>query len=83
MRIDGRAHARITVTRNAPNDIGQRELFVSLDGTELVIVRVGEAVTREVEPVHGRQPGRPGDVRHRHGPLGGVPIHLTVEREAD
>ena len=44
------ARARITVTRNAPNDIGQRELFVSLDCTELAIMRFGEAVTREVEP---------------------------------
>lgn len=44
------AQARITVTRNAPNDIGQRELFVSLDGTELATMRFGEAVTREVQP---------------------------------
>ncbi|MEQ1574034.1 MAG: hypothetical protein ABL993_07285 [Vicinamibacterales bacterium] len=44
------AKARITVTRNAPNDIGQRELFVALDGQELAIIRFGESVSRDVEP---------------------------------
>ena len=47
--MDGR-QARITVTRNAANDIGQRELFVSLDGQELAIMRFGESVTREIDP---------------------------------
>ena len=47
--MDGR-QARITVTRNAANDIGQRELFVSLDGQELAIMRFGESVTKEVDP---------------------------------
>ena len=42
--------ARLTVSRQHPEDIGQREIFVSLDGTELAILRHGESVTRDVTP---------------------------------
>jgi len=41
---------RITVTRNSPGDIGQREIFVALDGKEFAILRYGDSVTRDVEP---------------------------------
>ena len=41
---------QITVTRNSPGDIGQREIFVALDGKEFAILRHGESVTRDVEP---------------------------------
>ena len=42
--------ARITVSRQSPDDIGQREIFISMDGTGLGILRHGESVTREVTP---------------------------------
>jgi|SoiMethySBSTD1v2_1073268.scaffolds.fasta_scaffold2048396_1 hypothetical protein len=44
------ARARITVNRQAPRDIGQREVFVALDGKEFAIMRYGDVVTRETEP---------------------------------
>lgn len=42
--------SRLTIRRQSPEDIQQREVFVSLDGEELAILRYGEAVTREVTP---------------------------------
>ena len=42
--------ATITVSRVSSEDIAQREVFVSLDGIELAILRFGETVTRDVEP---------------------------------
>jgi len=42
--------ARLTIRRQSPDDIQQREVFVSLDGSELGILRFGDSVTREVEP---------------------------------
>jgi hypothetical protein len=42
--------ARVTVSRQDPGDIGSREIFVSLDGEELAILRHGESVTRELAP---------------------------------
>ena len=42
--------ARITLTRQSPEDIGQREVFASLDGEEMAILRHGESTTREVQP---------------------------------
>ncbi len=44
------SHARVTVRRQSPDDIQQREVFVSLDGSELGILRFGDSVTREIEP---------------------------------
>ena len=44
------APARVTVRRQSPADIQQREVFVSLDGSELGILRFGDSVTRELEP---------------------------------
>jgi hypothetical protein len=40
----------LTVRRQSPDDIQQREVYVSLDGVELAILRYGESVTRDVEP---------------------------------
>jgi hypothetical protein len=48
--VRDRPGARITVSRQSPDDFGQREIFASLDGVELAILRHGEAVTRDVEP---------------------------------
>ena len=42
--------ARLTIRRQSPDDIQQREIFVSLDGTELAILKFGDTVTHEVEP---------------------------------
>jgi hypothetical protein len=42
--------SRLTIRRQSPDDIQQREVFVSLDGEELAILRYGESVTREVTP---------------------------------
>ena len=44
--------ARLTIRRESPDDIQQREVFVALDGAELGILRFGDTVTREVEPGH-------------------------------
>ena len=40
----------VTVSRQSPADIGQREVFVAVDGVEFAIMRHGESVTREIEP---------------------------------
>ena len=42
--------ARITVERTSPGDIGFREIFVSIDGEDIAILRNGESVTRELPP---------------------------------
>jgi hypothetical protein len=44
------ANARITVSRQSKDDLGQREIYLHLDGEELAILRHGESVTREVPP---------------------------------
>lgn len=48
MPTDTSASARITVRRQSPDDIQQREVFVSLNGSELGILRYGDSATREV-----------------------------------
>jgi hypothetical protein len=40
----------ITVTRQSANDVGFREIFVSIDGEQIAILRHGEAVTHEITP---------------------------------
>ena len=42
--------ARITVSRDAPNDVKVRQVVVSLDGAPLATLLYGESVTREIEP---------------------------------
>ena len=41
---------RVTVSRQSPDDVGEREIFVTLDGTELAILRNGETAVRDVGP---------------------------------
>lgn len=41
--------ARITVSRQAPADVRQRQLVVSIDGETVATLLFGDAVTREVE----------------------------------
>jgi hypothetical protein len=42
--------ATITVSRTSPEDLGLREIFVSLDGESIAILSNGESVTRTVAP---------------------------------
>ena len=42
--------ATITVRRQSKDDVGYREIFVSLDGESLGILRHGDVVTRETSP---------------------------------
>jgi hypothetical protein len=42
--------SRITIHRDSPEDAGFREVFVSLDGKQLVMLRHGESFTTEVTP---------------------------------
>jgi hypothetical protein len=41
--------ARITVRRDSPEDAGFREVFVSIDGEQIAMLRDGESVTTEVK----------------------------------
>ena len=43
-------HARLTVTRNLPTDVGQRQVYVSLDGKPFATLVFGQSVTREIDP---------------------------------
>jgi hypothetical protein len=36
------------VTRRSPADIAQREIYISVDGEEMAILRHGDSTTREV-----------------------------------
>jgi hypothetical protein len=42
--------ARITICRQSPQDAGYCEIFVSLDGEQLVMLQFGETYTCEVKP---------------------------------
>jgi hypothetical protein len=42
--------ARITVAREAPNDVKVRQVSLSLDGEALATLMYGESVTRQLEP---------------------------------
>jgi hypothetical protein len=42
--------ARITIRRESPDDVGFREIFVSLDGEQVAILRPYETFTQEVTP---------------------------------
>lgn len=44
------AQARITVRRQSPTDLAQREIFVTVDGEELAILQLGDEATREIAP---------------------------------
>ena len=40
--------ARITIRRESPDDVGFREIFVSLDGEQVAILRASETCSLEV-----------------------------------
>ena len=42
--------ATLTVRRQAPDDIGYREIYVLLDGESIGMLRHGQALTREIQP---------------------------------
>jgi hypothetical protein len=42
--------ATITVRRKSPEDVGYREIFVSLDGHWLPVLHHGDEITREIVP---------------------------------
>lgn len=46
--------ATVIVTRNARHDVGERELYVSLDGAPNHILRYGDSVKLPVAPGHHR-----------------------------
>ena len=42
--------ASITIRRKSKEDVGYREVFVSLDGERLGILQHGDEITRDIEP---------------------------------
>ena len=42
--------ARLSITRQSPGDVRQRQIVVSLDGAPLATLMYGESVTREIPP---------------------------------
>jgi hypothetical protein len=42
--------SRVTISRNAPDDIQQRQIVVKLDGKRLGELLYGQTISREVEP---------------------------------
>ena len=42
--------ARVTITRKAPNDVGDRQIVLSLDGAPLATLLFGQEITKEVSP---------------------------------
>lgn len=42
--------ATITVRRQSPQDVGYREIFISLDGESLGVLHHGDTITRETAP---------------------------------
>lgn len=42
--------ARITIRRESPADVGFREIFVSIDGEPVAILRPNESFTTEIKP---------------------------------
>ena len=46
--------ATITVRRQSAEDVGYREVFVSLDDEEIGILKHGDEITRDIPPGHHR-----------------------------
>ncbi len=42
--------ATIVLSRTSPEDVGVREIYVTLDGAEVVVLRPGDRVARQVAP---------------------------------
>jgi hypothetical protein len=44
------AHGQITIERNSPDDVQQRQIVVKLDGERVAELMYGQSVTREIVP---------------------------------
>ena len=44
--------ATIVLRRTSPDDVGVREIYVTIDGTDAGVLRPGDVVTKEVTPGH-------------------------------
>lgn len=42
--------ARLTLARTSPNDVGIRQVFVSVDGKDVAVLVNGQTATVEIEP---------------------------------
>ena len=42
--------ARLTLARTSPNDVGIRQVFVSVDGKDVAVLMHGQTVAVDVEP---------------------------------
>ena len=42
--------ARVTITRNSPDDAQERQVVVSIDGRKIATLMFGDTITAEVEP---------------------------------
>ena len=42
--------ARITICRESPQDAGDREIFVSIDGEQVAMLQYGDTYTAEIKP---------------------------------
>lgn len=42
--------ARLTLARTSPNDVGIRQVFVSVDGNDVAVLVNGQTETVEIEP---------------------------------
>ena len=42
--------ATIVLSRTSPDDVGVREIYVSIDGQEVGVLRPGSIITRQVAP---------------------------------
>ena len=53
MPDDGKStHAKLTITRNNPNDVKRRQVYVALDGEKLGFLLYGDSLTRDIPVGH-------------------------------
>jgi len=48
----GQTDATIVLSRTSPDDIGVREIYVSIDGQDAGVLRPGDVITKTVVPGH-------------------------------
>jgi hypothetical protein len=48
----GQTDATIVLSRTSPEDIGVREIYVSIDGQDAGVLRPGDVITKSVAPGH-------------------------------
>ena len=51
---DAPSPARITISRQNPEDIGFREVYVSVDGKQIAVLQAGDSITHELSAGHHR-----------------------------